>query len=220
MFNKALSLFVLLSALAIVVASAAPEADQNSYGLPGLYLRKAGQPHARSFNGPARLPSGQVHKRHERRGIMDKKVFLKVHNDIRLQFDAQLLTWNDTLANYAQLWANHCTFEHSHGPYGENIWSSTGSTPKPAVAGESVKDWASEVKDYDPNNPGFSMETGHFTQVVWAGSRQVGCAVGFCTPEDLDFDSSYGDKAELVVCEYWPPGNFLGKQSFEANVKV
>jgi hypothetical protein len=33
------------------------------------------------------------------------------------------------------------------------------------------------IGDYDPNNP----QPSHFTQVVWKGSQQVGCAVQECS---------------------------------------
>ena len=39
--------------------------------------------------------------------------------------------------------------------------------------------WYDEVNDpgYDFNNPGFSSGIGHFTQVVWKGSTELGCGV-------------------------------------------
>lgn len=36
----------------------------------------------------------------------------------------------------------------------------------------------SEIKDYNFGNPGFSQGTGHFTQVVWKGSTEIGVGVG------------------------------------------
>ena len=42
--------------------------------------------------------------------------------------------------------------------------------------------WTDESSDYDPSNPTYS----HFTQVVWKGSSQLGCAVVTC-PADTVF---------------------------------
>lgn len=59
------------------------------------------------------------------------------------------------------------------------------------------------------SNLGFSMQTGHFTQVVWKASTEIG--VGIATYPD----SQYGHRT--VVCiNYRPPGNYLGQ--FEQNV--
>lgn len=33
---------------------------------------------------------------------------------------------------------------------------------------------------YDFNKPGFSLATGHFAQLVWASTREVGCAAVEC----------------------------------------
>ena len=45
------------------------------------------------------------------------------------------------------------------------------------MADECTSSWYSEVSLYDYNNPGFSLETEHFTQVVWKDSTEVGFGV-------------------------------------------
>ena len=66
--------------------------------------------------------------------------------------------------------------------------------------------WYDEIKDYDFKKPGFSSATGHFTQVVWVDSVELG--VGKATaPNGMQF----------VVARYYPPGNILGR--FPDNVK-
>ena len=64
--------------------------------------------------------------------------------------------------------------------------------------------WYNEIDKYNFTNPGFSMETGHFTQVVWKSSQRIGCGI---SNNGSEF---YG------VAQYDPPGNFIGE--FEQNV--
>ena len=69
---------------------------------------------------------------------------------------------------------------------------------------------------YNYSAPGFSSKTGHFTQVIWKGSTQLGCAVREC-PNGMTAGASSSLKpAFLVVCRYAPAGNYLGQ--FAANV--
>ena len=51
----------------------------------------------------------------------------------------------------------------------------------------------------EPETGGFSADTGHFTQVVWRGTREVGCGHAQCNGNDI------------WVCQYDPPGNFEGQ---------
>ena len=51
---------------------------------------------------------------------------------------------------------------------------------------------------------------GHFTQVVWAGTENLGCAVSTCPEGGPD------PGRKIYVCNYDPPGNWRGE--FEANV--
>lgn len=46
---------------------------------------------------------------------------LSAHNKLRALHQAPNLIWDDTLASYAQNYANRCQFRHSHSPYGENL---------------------------------------------------------------------------------------------------
>jgi hypothetical protein len=64
--------------------------------------------------------------------------------------------------------------------------------------------WYDEIKDYDFNGGGFSMTTGHFTQVVWKQTKQIGCAKVTCKGMDI------------YVCNYDPPGNV--ERGYKQNV--
>jgi len=119
------------------------------------------------------------------------------------------LTWSDELASKAQQWANNCVFKHSQGklgPFGENLAAGSGTF----TIQDGIKAWTDEEKDYDPSNP----QASHYTQVVWKGSKQVGCAVQSCNGI---FASSFG-AAEFYVCEYSPAGNVIGE--FAQNVEA
>jgi uncharacterized protein YkwD len=135
---------------------------------------------------------------------------LAAHNKVRAQHCAAPLKWSAKVAAVAQRWADtlaarNCAFEHSRGnKYGENLaFASPAGTHSSASA---TQGWYREVSLYDFNNPRFSFEAGHFTQVVWRGSTTLGCGYATC-----------GDgRAELWVCNYDPPGNV--SRAFSANV--
>lgn len=129
---------------------------------------------------------------------------LSAHNNKRaLHKDTPSLTWSTELETYAQNYADQydCsgTLVHSGGPYGENLALGYG------IEG-AVDAWYSEIKYYNYNNPGFSEDTGHFTQLVWKSSTEVGCGVKSC-------GGVWGD---YVVCSYNPAGNVIGE--FPENV--
>lgn len=74
------------------------------------------------------------------------------------------------------------------------------------------------MRDYDFSKPtGFTEETGHFTQLVWKATRQVGCAAvdcGYSKDGDRGAKDASGRyryaQGWYVVCEYMPPGNVMG----------
>lgn len=114
----------------------------------------------------------------------DVQATLRAHNAARARRGASPLVWDDTLASVAQQWSNRGVFEHSKSRYGENLAMGTGNCK------QAVDLWVDEEKDWRPGM-GFSMSTGHFTQVVWKGTKRVGC----------------GFAKGIVTCNYDPPGN-------------
>ncbi|KAF5100235.1 hypothetical protein D0Z00_001337 [Geotrichum galactomycetum] len=118
-----------------------------------------------------------------------------LHNSLRAKHSAGALTWNSTLSDYAleYLSKQNCVFEHSGGPYGENIAM---GFENPTLA---IQAWYDEEKDYDYSAGQFSMITGHFTQVVWKETTQLGCNKVDC-----------GNSGSFFACEYYPSGNVIG----------
>ncbi|KAF2101210.1 PR-1-like protein [Rhizodiscina lignyota] len=132
-----------------------------------------------------------------------KDVITNVHNAHRVYHQAGDVTWNDTLASFAQNWVNKCVFQHSGGPYGENLYAvMPGPTNDwPSATKDGLDAWVYEVKDYSYDSPGFSETTGHYTQYVWKASHQVGCA----------WNTVDCSGQAIFLCEYWPVGNVEGE---------
>jgi len=133
----------------------------------------------------------------------DATNYVAYHNAYRCLFDAAPFTWDDSLAEFAQGYAQLCNLSvSSNSPYGENLaWGSGGAYTIPEMIG----DWVDEYTSYDPTNP----QPSHFTQVVWQSSTSVGCYMEVCAPGTL-MDASYGT-VQLYVCEYNPSGNWDGE---------
>ena len=134
-------------------------------------------------------------------GSSEAQALVDAHNRVRAKHCAGPLAWSPKLAQVAQQWANSlrdqgCAFGHSNGAYGENLAAgSTGLLDPEGV----VKMWYDEIAQYKFSGGGFSMKTGHFTQVVWRSTTHVGCGHSRCKGMDI------------WVCEYDPPGNWEGQ---------
>ncbi|CAH3140085.1 unnamed protein product [Pocillopora meandrina] len=136
---------------------------------------------------------------------------LKWHNVYREKHQVDPVTWSDALASGAESWANYLAqnnlFEHTSGlQVGENLYLSGSPLPEEPCT-SATQAFYGEVKDYDFKKPGFSMDTGHFTQVVWKNSKQIGAA-----------QQVRRDGRLVVVIRYNPPGNFNTDGAFAANV--
>jgi uncharacterized protein YkwD len=130
---------------------------------------------------------------------------LSEHNHLRNLHGAPALTWNNQLAQFASQYASRCIFQHSHDKYGENL---AAGYPTLTAA---IRTWYDEAKSYFYRFPGFSMKTGHFTQLVWKSTTQLGCGYAACNGKN-------STPGIFLVCEYNQPGNVLSQQQFVENV--
>ena len=129
------------------------------------------------------------------------------HNKYRTELGIPNLTWSDTLANDAQSWANYLAlnnkFEHSGvSGQGENLWKGTAGYFTPT---QMVDHWGSEKQYFQngvfPNvsTTGNWFDVGHYTQMIWKNTTQVGCGI------------ARGGGNDILVCRYAPPGNYTGQ---------
>ncbi|MCP3907230.1 MAG: secretion protein [Oceanicoccus sp.] len=132
--------------------------------------------------------------------------WLQAHNEYRVLHRAATVSWSNTVAASAQGYANTCPSGHSSSGYGENLAWASYSMDESQV----VKMWYDEEPLYDYTNPGFSSGTGHFTQVVWKSTTEIGCALS------TGCDANWPYMANAWVCQYNPPGNYTGR--FAENV--
>ncbi|XP_065190899.1 peptidase inhibitor 16-like [Sycon ciliatum] len=138
------------------------------------------------------------------------------------------MTWNTVLANVAQAYADRCINLHNEdrtsdangafGYVGENLFISTYTPSDPAL---SVTKWDEEKQYYDYDTlactPG--KVCGHYTQIVWNSSRQLGCGAKLCdaaNTKSYPFDKSKYSKGYIVVCNYGPEGNYRGQKPYKA----
>ncbi|MGN7613714.1 CAP domain-containing protein [Magnetococcales bacterium HHB-1] len=145
--------------------------------------------------------------------------FLNAHNQVRQQKNLRPLLWSNKLTTIATNYAHHlatqkqCQMIHSHHKnIGENLfwaspitWSNGKVELQPITPQKVVQDWASEERDYDYRtnrcNPGKAC--GHYTQIVWKSTEYVGCGFAICA-----------GKAQIWVCNYSPPGNYIGQRPY------
>ena len=70
-----------------------------------------------------------------------------------------------------------------------------------------VSMWYDEVNEYNFSSAGFNKKTGHFTQVVWVNTMDLGCGLAISE-----------NKKVFAVSNYSPPGNLDSIKAFEKNV--
>jgi hypothetical protein len=132
---------------------------------------------------------------------------LAAHNAYRANLGLQPLQWSDQLAEKAQSWAEHLAeigqLEHSGS--GQNLAMATAGTQSLT---QLVDLWGSEQAYFtngnfpDISSTGNWMDVGHYSQMVWKTTTEVGCG----------FAENYG--RDVLVCDYDPPGNVMGERAY------
>lgn len=167
----------------------------------------------------------------------DKQDLLAIHNQLRdiiaagdaygrRQPPAQNmleLTWDEYAANLASSWARTCQFEHNQPtderdkPLGQNLaikMSSELSNVNKTFENwmiSMVKGWFNEVKLHTFGS-GFSLDTGHYTQLVWATTAKLGCGYSYYKEIDLLGNTWH---VGYLVCNYNPAGNWVGEDPYK-----
>lgn len=133
------------------------------------------------------------------------------HNYWREKVGVKPLVWSNALAEYAAKWAQelatrNCKMEHRpiDGKwariYGENLYWSMGLVN---VAPSVVDSWGEEIEFYNEKTGKCEGGVcGHYTQIVWKNTTALGCAVAKCGNQ------------EIWVCNYNPPGNYVGERPY------
>jgi hypothetical protein len=145
-------------------------------------------------------------------GNFEERV-LAVHNRERAELGIGPMRWNPALAQSAKRWADFLAvtgkFEHAPennvAPQGENLWAGTRGYFAPEAM---VDAWIREKRHFRtgvfPNNSttGNVEDVGHYTQLVWRATGEVGCARAASGSEDI------------LVCRYAEAGNYIGERPF------
>ena len=149
-----------------------------------------------------------------RGSVLLQRVMLAGHNRARGDAGVASLTWSEPLAvaarGYAETMARTGRFEHAAQPMGmdrqgENLWTGTRGAYR---FDEMIGHWLAEKRDFvnlpvpQSSRTGRWEDVGHYTQIVWRGTTQVGCAIASNATDDY------------LVCRYSPPGNVYGQVAF------
>lgn len=139
------------------------------------------------------------------------------------------MRWNCQLAKVAQAWADQCSDDHDKSDdrricdpenyVGQNLYWAWNFEPA-SEWDAAIEDWFSEVKDmpsslvrsFGDNTCGTGGVIGHYTQMVWAETYEVGCgAIHHKTKyQNIDWP-----EAKIYVCNYGPGGNWKGETVYK-----
>lgn len=135
--------------------------------------------------------------------------WLSEHNEARAAVGLPPLRWNHDLRRDAREWAENLAARRAfhHSPdllrigQGENLWMGTRERYAPW---QMIDGFLAERAAFRPgvfpdvSRTGQWSDVGHYTQIIWPETQEVGCA------------TALNAKHEVLVCRYWPAGNVMG----------
>jgi pathogenesis-related protein 1 len=143
-----------------------------------------------------------------------------VHNRERAAVGVPDLVWSNSLAADAKSWADdlvklnqgksldNADIEHSNKStrtgQGENLslkMKASSGTVSPPSTESLLQGWVNEKPSMG----------GHYTQMVWKNTKEVGCATATGSGKT---DSGLSGVVVYLVCRYSPPGNIVGQKPY------
>lgn len=145
----------------------------------------------------------------------DAQAMVDYHNKVRNDLHIPPLTWSPVLATYAQDWADslattyNCTLVHRENAgtntqgYGENLYQGSSSESFNPI--NAAVAWYNEIKQYTYGtlNENNWYNTGHYTQMIWKNTKELGVGIATCPNGGV-----------IVVANYNPPGNYMGEAPY------
>lgn len=157
---------------------------------------------------------------------IDNARVLASHNAIRKTLGIPPLSWSTNLEALSADWVNYLVSDagcvvrrrgiiglpvHKNG-IGENFqlhepqrWDDGRVEVADIDENDVVVAWAKQALDYDykTNSCASNKNCEDFKQVVWKDSQVMGCAAASCP-----------NMQQIWVCNYDPPGNFIGQKPY------
>ncbi|KAL4964503.1 CAP domain-containing protein [Aspergillus stella-maris] len=138
------------------------------------------------------------------------------HNVHRANHSSPDVSWSSDLESSAQVLAARCVYEHdtsiNGGGYGQNIGYGTSSDEVGVMISNLMynDEMGYYTNLYGEATPDMTLfeKWGHFSQIVWKGTTEVGCATVSC-PSLGNVDSATA--VPFTVCNYSPAGNYDGE---------
>jgi pathogenesis-related protein 1 len=148
-----------------------------------------------------------------------KAKIVALHNKYRAEVGVPPIKWSETVQKSSGGWALHLAkneglrmvHAESGNPYGESL------SGGPGVWGTDKDAWTAleaAVASFGQEKNGYKgrplrsdsnfYKYGHYTQMVWNTTREIGCAVA--KRKDI--------RGYVVVCRYSPAGNTIGEKPY------
>ncbi|PWZ24548.1 Pathogenesis-related protein 1 [Zea mays] len=127
------------------------------------------------------------------------------HAHLRARDNVKPLKYTEELSARAAQWAQQFRSDCEAAAPAPGINVFLGAAGATWLPSDAVAAWAEEEQHYDygSNSCSTGKACGRYTQMVWRGSKEFGCAV-------VDCDSG----KTLMACLYEPQGNVAGQRPF------